>query len=484
MNSILLLLPIVLSVAGSAFAYVLPFSSRKARNRFALAFTLATALSVWALILFPPSEPLVILEFADRLTFSLQLDGAGRLFAGLSATLWPVTLIYAFSYMEKEEHIPMFYLFFGMSFGVTYGVAASANILTMYLFYELLTLATLPLVMHGMTHRSRAAARKYMIFSFGGAAFAFAGVVYLISRGAMDFAPGGVLSSADGLTEILFLFAFFGFGVKAAIFPLHGWLPTAAVAPTPVTALLHAVAVVKAGAFAVIRLIYYSFGTDLLAGTAAQTAILVFCLFTILFGSVTALKQTHLKRRLAYSTISNLSYILFAAALMTDAGLVASFAHLISHSLVKIAAFFAAGEILHRTGKEYISDLDGLGRRMPLTFLTFTVCGLGLAGMPLTCGFISKWAIASAALREGSLLAVLGVATLLISALLTAIYMLSVSVRAYFRAGNQDTAILPDDDRMRIPMLCLSLVSVLFFVFGGNYLDLIAKEVAVLWQAI
>lgn len=223
-----------------------------------------------------------------------------------------------------------------------------------------------------------------------------------------------------------------GFGVKAAVFPLHGWLPKASVAPTPVTALLHAVAVVKAGAFAVIRLTYYSYGTDFLKGTWAQYAVMAIVIFTILFGSSAALKQVHFKRRLAYSTVANLSYILFGVTLMTPIGLEAGVLHMLFHSIIKIGAFFAAGAVLHSTKREYISELDGLGKKMPITFGTFTVFALALTGIPLFNGFVSKWALASAAIQSGDTLSFIGIIVLLISALLTAIYMLNISVRAFF----------------------------------------------------
>ena len=213
--------------------------------------------------------------------------------------------------MSHEKNLPMFYAFFTMSFGATMGIAMASNILTRYLFYELLTLFTIPLVMHGLTKKHNFAARKYMTYSIGGAAFAFAGVAFLIVNDANDFVFGGHIDSPSDPTIalILFVFAFLGFGVKAAVFPFHSWLPTASVAPTPVTALLHAVAVVKAGAFAIIRLIYYSYGTDFVKGTWAQNLVMALAMFTILYGSMTALRQKHFKRRLAYSTISNLSYI-------------------------------------------------------------------------------------------------------------------------------------------------------------------------------
>lgn len=210
-------------------------------------------------------------------------------------------------------------------------------------------------------------------------------MVFIIIYGSgAGFTMGGILSPAafenKNLLLTVYVLAFMGFGVKAAVFPLHGWLPKASVAPTPVTALLHAVAVVKAGAFAVIRLTYYSYGADFLRGTWAQYVVMGVAVFTILFGSSAALKQVHFKRRLAYSTVANLSYILFGVTLMSEAGLNAGVLHMLFHSIIKIGAFFAAGAVLHNTGKEYISELDGLGKKMPVTFTAFTVFALSLTG--------------------------------------------------------------------------------------------------------
>lgn len=469
MNKWFMLIPVFLPIAAGAASYLIPFRRNRQRNIFVLVTLVLTAISVWALALHPPKEELVLLQLTAQLHFSLRLDGAGILFSCLSATLWPLTAIYAFEYMEKEKHLAVFYGFFVMACGVTMGVAMSENILTMYLFYEMLTLFTIPLVMHGMGKRDNYAARKYMLYSIGGAAFAFAGVAFLLTTGANSFTPGGsLLAPADvSMARTMYLFAFLGFGVKAAVFPFHGWLPTAAVAPTPVTALLHAVAVVKAGAFALIRLTYYSYGTEFLKGTWVQTTVMAICLFTILFGSVYALKQPHFKRRLAYSTVSNLSYITFAVTLMTPAGQVAAFSHLIAHSIIKIAAFFAVGSVLHHAHREYIAQMDGLGRKMPATFTALAVCGVALTGLPPLCGFVGKWQIGTAALAEGSPLAVIGLVVLLISAFLTAVYMLSPMVRAFFGTPDAEAASVKEAGwRMLVPMWLCVAACIVFGVAG------------------
>ena len=468
MNPLFLLIPVFLPVLLGGVSFILPFRSIKARNIYVLTgLTICSAL-VWALALSTPENPLVLLQFTDELSFTLRLDGAGKIFACLSATLWPLTAIYAFEYMKHEEHLKMFYAFFVAAFGATMGVAMADNILTMYLFYEFLTISTIPLVMQVMTHKHKAAARKYMIYSIGGAAFAFAAVVFLIINGADTFVYGGnsALLDNSNISFVLFVAGFLGFGVKAAMFPLHGWLPSASVAPTPVTALLHAVAVVKAGAFAVIRLIYYSYGADYLRGTKAQYIVMAICIITVLYGSANALRQKHFKRRLAYSTISNLSYITFAATIMTPAGLIAAFCHMIFHSVIKIGAFFSAGAVLHTTNKEYIHQLEGLGRKMPVTFTCYTVYALALTGIPPLCGFFSKWYIATAGIDADNPLAVAGVVILLISAFLTAMYMLSPAIKAFFTDKEKPVKIKEAGVCMLIPMLLCAVLCILLGVFA------------------
>ncbi len=434
MNEIFLTIPVFLPMILGAILFFIPFKNQKSRNTYVITSLLACSASVWLSAFLVANSSFTLLNFTNELTFSLRLDGAGKLFSCLSATLWPITAIYAFDYMKHEEHLNMFYCFFVMAFGATMGIAMAENILTMYLFYEMLTLTTIPLVAHGMTKKHNRAARKYMVYSIGGAAFAFAGVVFLIVNGAGTFRLGGNLITVENETmaQIIYLFAFMGFGVKAAIFPLHSWLPTASVAPTPVTALLHAVAVVKAGAFALIRLTYYAYGTEFLYGSWVQYAVMSFSIFTILYGSVSALRQKHFKRRLAYSTVSNLSYIGFATTLMTPAGLVAAFCHMIFHSVIKIGAFFAAGSVLHNSEREFVPQLEGIGKKMPWTFGFFTVSAMALTGIPPFCGFFSKWYISTAALEATGVLQIIGVVVLLISALLTAIYMFSPIVKAFF----------------------------------------------------
>lgn len=343
----------------------------------------------------------------------------------------------------------------------------------MYFFYELLTLVTVPLVLHTLTREAILASRKYLYYSLGGAAFAFLGLIFLLTYGTtINFTFGGVLDASvtggdkRSMLLLIYCIAFCGFGVKAAVCPFNSWLPQAGVAPTPVTALLHAVAVVKAGAFAIIRLTYYSFGPDFVRGTWAQNVVMGIVIFTIVYGCSRALKETHLKRRLAYSTISNLSYILFGVCIMTPLGLVGALSHMVFHAVMKICSFFCVGAVMYKTGKQYVHEIDGFGRRMPVVFGIFTIASLGLMGVPGLAGFISKWNLATAAVMSDNVMAYVGIGALLISALLTAIYMLSIVIRAFFPDKEKQLNI-PEEARdpgwMMLVPLCIFAIAILIF---------------------
>jgi multicomponent Na+:H+ antiporter subunit D len=426
---------------------------RRVRNTWVVVSALLTAAAALAAIglsvrLGGDALRCVLVSFSRYFSISLNIDGAGAVYGSIVALLWPVVTLYTLAYMEHEDHETRFFGFWLISFGVALGIAFAEDFLSLYLFYELLTLSTLPLVMHAMDDKARYAGRKYLIYSLSGAAFAFIAVVFLLNYGTtLDFTYGGVLSPAlaagsGGTLRLVFVCAFLGFGVKAAVFPFCGWLPDASVAPTPVSALLHAAAVVKAGAFAVLRLIYYGFGADFLRGTEAQAAVMAVTIVTIVYGSARALRTPHLKRRLAFSTVSNLSYILFSLTLMTPQGMAGGLTHMAYHAVIKITLFCCAGAIIQRSGREYVYDLEGLGRRMPLTCAAFTVSAFALIGLPPLGGFAGKWMIASAAAQAGGALPIAGIAALILSTLLTTLYMMTIVVRLWFPIGTPDTAAL------------------------------------------
>ena len=438
MNKYMIMVPILFPMITGAILPLFKFEKRRSRNLYTELITLLNSIMLVVLLFNAPKGTVRALNLAGDLEITFQVDGLGSVFAGLIAFLWPIATLYAFEYMEHHAKETAFFTFYTMTYGVTLGIAFAANLMTMYMFYEMLTLVTLPLVMAGMSREAIMAGRKYILYSMGGAAFAFIGFIFIFTFGTtMNFVPGGVLEGADitgreNLLRAVYVLAVLGFGVKAAVFPFHRWLPTASIAPTPVTALLHAVAVVKAGAFAIIRITYYSFGTGFLKGTFAQYIVMCFAMVTIIYGSARAVKEPHFKRRLAYSTVSNLSYIVFGASLMSTAGLTAALSHMVYHAVIKITLFFCAGAVLCRTHKEYVKELNGLGHKMPVTFAAFTVGALSLTGVPPFPGFISKWNLCTAAVSEGTPLAYAGIGVLLTSAFLTAIYMFTTLFRAYF----------------------------------------------------
>ena len=461
MGKMLLAAPVLLPLVGGAGMMALHFRADKKEDDQKIVFlteglVLANSLILFWLLKNRMGTSMVLFRLFGNLTVQFKLDRMGGVFAGLIAFLWPLATLYSFEYMERDKRKRMFFAYYIMTYGVTSGIALAGNLVTMYLCYEMLTLVTFPLVLFPMTKEAKRASRQYLYYSIGGAAFAFIGLVFVLSysvTGNTEFVPGGILNlEAAGQQKNLLLFvyvmAFFGFGVKAALFPLHRWLPKASVAPTPVTALLHAVAVVKSGAFAILRFTYFSYGTGFLRGTWAQWVVMAAALVTIGYGSTMAVREIHWKRRLAYSTISNLSYILFGASLMNPLGLAAALTHLVIHAFMKICSFFCVGAIMHQTGKNYVFELDGMGKRMPVVFGCLTVASLSLMGIPLFGGFISKWNLAEAALATGGgiylgisekpfwgangiWLAYVGIGVILYSALMTGIYMLTVLVRVY-----------------------------------------------------
>lgn len=468
MIMLVIIIPIITGVLVSA----IPFKKRTQMEIFLEGMVLLNSFLVWYMLFHHAESIFTLANFTGNLSISFRIDGMSMIFGGLVSALWPLATLYAFEYMTKEEHEKIFFMFYTMTYGVTLGISMAANLLTMYFFYELLTLVTVPLVMHTLTREAILASRKYLYYSLGGAAFAFIGLIFVIIYGStINFVLGGVLDmekvgARTNVLLLVYVIAFMGFGVKAALCPFNAWLPDAGVAPTPVTALLHAVAVVKSGAFAIIRLTYYSFGTDFLRGTWAQNVLMMIVLFTIIYGCSRALKETHLKRRLAYSTISNLSYILFGVTLMTPAGLVGALSHLVFHAVMKISSFFCAGAIMHQTDRHYVHELDGLGYKMPCVFGIFTVSALALMGVPGLAGFVSKWNLATAAVESGNGLAYAGIGCLLVSALLTAMYMLTIVVRGFFPGNdfNMDTIKDARDPgwKMLLPLFVFTFAIVVF----------------------
>lgn len=492
MNQYWILVAILLPLIGGIFIPLLPFGKRKYMMIYVEVITIITSLIVWGLLLGGTTEEVFhVIYFVQGLSIGFKIDGLTMVFAGLVSVLWPLATLYAFEYMEHDKHDKVFFMFYSMSYGVTLGIAFAADLLSMYFFYELLTLATVPLVMHTLTREAIHASRKYLYYSMGGAAFALIGLIFVIVYGeGCEFVLGGVLTASAisdkaDILLIVYLLAFMGFGVKAAIWPVSAWLPEAGVAPTPVTALLHAVAVVKAGVFAIMRLTYYSFGTDFLRGTWVQYVAMSLAMFTIVYGCSKAVKETHVKRRFAYSTVSNLSYVIFGVTIMTPLGLVGALSHMICHAVMKICLFMCAGAFMHQTGKNYVYEMDGIGRKMPIVFGCLTISGLGLMGVPGLAGFNSKWQLAKAAVESENIMSYFGVGVLLISAMLTAFYMLTIVVRSFFPKEEFDYQTIAEVKdpgwKMCVPMLVCAVGTVVLGFFASPMIHFFEKIAAGLY---
>lgn len=375
------------------------------------------------------------LEVLPGLSLTLRGDALALLFVTLSAVLWLVTTLYAIAYLEGSQNRRRFFAFFSLCVTATTGIAMAGDLFTFVFFYEALTWATYPLVVHKGTPEAIRAGRAYLFYTLGAGAILVVGAVWFqVEAGTVQFAPGGVVDAAAVAAEpvvwaFIFAFLLIGMGVKSALFPIHGWLPTAMVAPAPVSALLHAVAVVKAGAFGVTRLLHSLFGIEVAWEMGAAAVVAAIAAFTIVYASVRALAQNDLKKVLAFSTVSQLSYIALGVALLDPLAHAGGLVHLVHQGIMKITLFFCAGLIAQTLGVKKISQMGGVARRMPLTMAAFTVGALGMIGLPPVAGFLSKWYLGLGALGAGQPW-VIGV--LLASSLLNAAYFLPILKTAYF----------------------------------------------------
>jgi len=416
-----------------------------------------------------------IISIAPGVSLQFRVDQFGLFFGVLASALWIVTSIYSIGYVRGlNEHAQTRYFFnFAICLSATMGIAFSANLLTLFIFYEILTVSTYPLVAHKETHDAIMGGRKYLAYTLtAGVVILFAIIFIYTLTGTLDFKPGGFLLGHGSPGTLTFLFAILilGFGVKAGLMPMHEWLPTAMIAPTPVSALLHAVAVVKAGVFGCLRVILYVFGPTLLHDLNLWIILAYFASFTVIVSGMYALAQDNLKRRLAFSTINNLAIIIMGAALLTPSSITGSIFHIGSHGFMKITLFFVAGAIYVKTHKENISELDGIGRQMPLTMGAFAICAMGVAGTPPICGFISKWYLAMGSLeaKEAFFLFVL-----LISALMDVAYFFPIIYSSFFKSPKDDTNLHFDEAPMRmvIPLVITAIISLILGIFPNAFFN-------------
>ena len=379
----------------------------------------------------------VLFRLVPGVELAFRVDALGLLFAAGASLLWILTSFYSVGYMRslREHAQSRYFACFALALSATVGVAFAANLFTLFLFYEGLTLVTYPLVGHKETAEAKAGARKYIIYLLGAAkVFLLAAIILTYNvAGTLDFRNGGILSDTlltEQPTVLLVIFTLFLFGfAKNALMPLHSWLPAAMVAPTPVSALLHAVAVVKTGVFATVRIFLFVFGPHAMRELGADQLALGVASITILVASVLALSQDNLKARLAFSTVSQLSYIILGVALLNSSGVLGGVAHITNHAVSKITLFLCAGSIYVSTRRTEISQMSGLAKRMPWTMAAFSLASLSIVGIPLTSGFVSKWYLALGTL-ESQNFTLLGV--ILLSSLLSAAYLGQIVYKAYF----------------------------------------------------
>ncbi|WP_074071541.1 monovalent cation/H+ antiporter subunit D family protein [Rhizobium gallicum] len=417
-----------------------------------------------------------LFEILPGADFAFRADALGMVFATVSSLLWIVAAVYSVGYMRHlNEHAQTrFFACFATSLAAAVGGAFAANLFTLVIFYEVLSLVTYPLVYHHEDEEGWAGSRKYLVYLMGASKsvlLAALALTYSIA-GSLDFEEGGLLedvnASAPLLTVVYFCYLF-GFA-KAAVMPMHAWLPAAMVAPTPVSALLHAVAVVKMGVFCVLRVVFHVFGVGLVGelGLGIATAYLVS--FTILMASVYALTRDDLKARLAYSTVSQLSYIVLGAVLLSPVAMVGGIIHIAAHAFSKITLFFCAGSIYCASGKRNISDMAGIGRRLPWTMGAFFVASLSMIGVPPTAGFVSKWYLTLGSVEAGQMAFLV---VLLVSSILNAAYFLPVIYVAFFGTESQESrTTVREIPMITIPLVATAILSVLMGIFPDYFLTL------------
>jgi len=471
---------LAVAVAGLAALAVLLLHRRErlrdAVSPLAAVAMFAIVISMAPTVLAGGVVELSLFEILPGIDFAFRADALGMVFATVSSLLWIVASVYSIGYMRHlHEHAQSrFFACFATSLAAAVGGAFAANLFTLVIFYEALSLVTYPLVYHHEDEEAWAGSRKYLVYLMGASKsllLAALALTYQIA-GSLDFVQGGLLANNDApaaLLTVIYFCYLFGFA-KAALMPVHAWLPAAMVAPTPVSALLHAVAVVKMGVFCLLRVVFHIFGTGLVAGLGLGLATAYLASFTILMASIYALTRDDLKARLAYSTVSQLSYIVLGAVLASPVAMVGGIIHIAAHGFSKITLFFCAGSILCASGKRNISEMAGIGRRLPWTMGAFFVASLSMIGTPPTAGFVSKWYLALGSVDAGQIAFTI---VLLASSILNAAYFLPVSYVAFFGTGPPDsTAVVREIPMVTIPLVATATLSVSMGLFPDYFLAL------------
>ena len=460
--NILIVLPILLAIIFAITISLNKDNSDKQIANKSIIFTSIIAIVTFIIMYVFYNESYTIIMFNKMLGISFKIDGLSVIFVTMVSVLWPIATYYAKTYMLHDGGFTKFYTFYTFTYGAVVGLGFSDNMFTLYLFYEAITFFTLPLVMHNNKKRDRTAGYSYIMHMFFAAALIFTGMMIFASNTeSINFNYGGIYHIALSNDLMLaYLLMFIGFSIKAGLFPFHKWIIGAGVAPTTVTALLHAVAVVKSGAFAAMRLTYYYFDPSTLVNSWVQYLVIGLVCISILFGSFIAVKSTHIKRRLAYSTVSQLSYILLGIVSMNYFGLKAALLHMLFHACIKIVLFYSAGNILFTNHKEFTKDIYGLGKYMKVTFICFTISAIALIGILPFGSFVSKYALVNACYRVNESIGLLASVTLIISAFLTAIYMFDIVFKAYFPSNdtNIDKTVKKAPKSMQVTLVLITSI--------------------------
>ena len=486
----MLILSILVPVLWGLLILLLPVF----RNRKALLIATGAGLAVTAGlglgVIVQEDTALSLFSLGKNLELYFHVDHTGRLFAAVVILVWVLAGVYAFEYMKHEKEEKRFFGFYVMVFGILNALVFSGNMVTFYLFYELMTLLSVPLILHNRSKEAIMGGLKYLFYSLFGAYMVLFGIFFLNKYTVtLAFQAGGTLdlAAAAGHEGILLAAAFCmiaGFSVKAGMFPLHAWLPTAhPVAPAPASAVMSGI-IVKMGVLGMIRSVFYLVGADFIRGTWVQTVWLVLALVTVFMGSMLAYREKVFKKRLAYSTVSQASYILFGLALLQPQAVTGALLHVVFHAIIKAALFLSAGAVIYKTGKTSVHDLRGIGKQMPVTIWCFTFAAAALIGIPPASGFISKWYLALGSLESGiGVFSWLGPVVLLISALLTAGYLLPVTMNGFLPGADYNYNALEKKEpslMMVVPILILAVLAVVLGVFPNDLTAYITSIVGAL----
>lgn len=465
------LLPVFFPVLAGLYMLKAQIKDRKSREKYIVSTLVVTLILTLITNFGFAGTQLTFAKFAGGIEISFDIDNIAVLFSTIFASIWLLVGIFSLEYMKHEGEENRFFAYFIASLGGLTGVAYADNLVTLYLFFEAMSLLSYVLVVHSRTNQSLLAGRKYIYYSLFGASLGLIGIFYLYSvANKPSFIAGGVLNSTVANSPAVIIctvLAIIGFGCKGGMFPLHAWLPTAhPQAPAPASSVLSGL-ITKAGVIAIIRIVYFTVGADVLRGSVAQYIILTLSIVTIFMGSMLAYKEKILKKRLAYSTVSQVSYAIFGLMLLNEAGVAGALLQLVFHALAKNVLFLCAGAFIYKTGKTMVSDLTGIGKAMPKLFSCFSVAGLSLVGVPLTAGFISKWYLAQGALStESGILGFVGICVIMVSALLTAGYLVSVTAKAFFTHRSEEISEnCEPNNYMIVPVAILTVLIVALGVF-------------------